>query len=567
MRPPPPWVVQASALAALASGFALRSHPAEAAALAAGAAAGAWYGARRWRPAGALAAAAALAALAALAAAGWHGSRAPPPPTVALGSEVRLRGTLADDPRQGLLGPRVSVDLEATAHPVTGDWEPATGRVLLHLTGQPAPLPGRGAATVFRAALRAPGGFRNPGRGGQAASLARAGIGARASAAWPGEAAFAEPGPGTPAWLRWRRATALALDRAVPGQPGAVLRALALGDRSGLSPETQESFRRAGTAHLVAISGLHLGLLALLTAPALRLALARWTRLALAHPVEPLARALTFPLLAAYAALSGFQTSTLRALAMTALWLVGAAALGRPTSPATLLLGTALALAAPWPAVLGDPGFHLSLAALGGLFWLAPALERRFGPTPDPLDRLGPPPPLAVALARRAARAARSTVWVSVAATLTTAPLSVFHFGAGSLLGLGVNPVAVPLVGFLCLPLALLGVVLHGVWPGGAEGLWRGAGLGVQALLGLQEAVSGWVSPWSWAPLRAVPGLAGALVLLAWLCRRLDGRRGRALLAAGLGLIAAGPTARWVRDRVDDRVHLWVLDVGQGQAL
>ncbi len=561
-RPPLPWLPAAAALAALAAGVWARGHPGWAAALGVAALLGAG------RLSAPLAARGlAVAALVLLGVAGWRSGQPVSEPALPWGEELRLRGRLADDPRVTAGGLRAVVALEGVA-PRVGGWEPAAGRLLVQVAGQPEPSPARGDGVLLRGKLRAPFGFRNPGSEGYAAYLARQGIGARVTARWPGEVAFAAPGPETPGWLRWRRTTARAMEAAVPGPPGAVLRALALGDRSGLTPATVESFRRAGTSHLVAISGLHLGMLALLVAPVLRALLVRLPRVALACPVDPLARALALPVLVAYAAVSGFQTSTLRALAMVGLWVL-AALLGRASAPLPLLLGTALVLAAPRPGIVADPGFQLSLAAVAGLFWLAPALDRAWRRAPDPLERLAPPAP-GVRFARFLVAGARRTLATSVAATGATLPLVVFHFGAGSVSGLLVNPLAVPLVGFGCLPLALAGTVLAGPWPWAADLLWRAAGVGLAGLLWLQDAVGGLLPPLEWAALRAPEGAVGGLVLVGCLGLRLAGARGRGLVLAGaLGLallvVPAAVRSGWAA--ADPAAHLWVLDVGQGQSV
>lgn len=510
-----------------------------------------------------------LAALLLLAGAGWHSDSSPLSFGPPLGERLRFRGTVAEDPSAGRLGPRLLVDLEAAAAGAAGPWEPSSGRLLLQVLGAPLPAPARGDRVVFRARARRAEGLRNPGGEGYAAYLARKGVGGRASARWPGAVAFVAPGPGAPSWLRWRQWTSAELARAVPGQGGAVLRALSLGDRSGISPDTRETFRSAGTSHLLAISGLHLGVLALLLTPLLHRLLARIPGLALRHPVPPFARALTLPALIGYAGLSGFQASTLRALVMAGLLLAGMA-LSRPTSPLTLLAATALLLGIADPGALGDPGVHLSLAALGGLFWLAPRLERRITPAPTPLSALEVPGPARRA-ARRAAHMGRKGFVAGAAATLATTPILFLHFGGASMAGLLLNALAVPIVGFFCLPLTLAGILLCSVWPAGAGPLWRLAGAAAEGLMTVQAGVAAHL-PVLASPLLGTPAAAlGATCLVAAAGLALVGRR-RArpavvLLIAGLVLLTGPQAARWAGEHLDPRTHLWVLDVGQGQAL
>ncbi len=502
--------------------------------------------------------------------AGYVGALPPAETGLPLGETRRFQGTLAEDPRRTADGYRLVVDLRALADAADGPWQDASGRILLHLSGEPEPAPFRGDVVTFRATLRPPRGLRNPGRDNVETRLRRLGIQARASASWPGSLSLAAPGAGAGQWHGLRRLAASRLQEAAPGQAGAVLRALALGDRSALHPDTVDSFRQAGTSHLLAISGLHLGILALLLTPPLMWVLARVPRVALACPLKPAALALTLPLLGCYAALSGFQTSTVRALAMTGLLLL-ALSLSRAVKPSTALVSTALILGLVDPRWLREPGLHLSLAALAGLFWVAPLLQERLRPAPDPLARLGRPPSLFRRLRRKTREGLTALACASLAATATTAPVSAYHFGEASLVGLLLNPLAVPLVGFGCLPLALAGAAAGLVAPG--AGYWPAAlaGGGIRALLAVQATFVPLVEPLSWPPIGTLWGLAGSGALLgaATLALRAPARRGHAtlLLGAGLTLLVAPVVLERVSERVDGRTHLWLLDVGQGQSV
>ncbi|GAB4257553.1 MAG: DNA internalization-related competence protein ComEC/Rec2 [Deferrisomatales bacterium] len=556
-----PWL----ALGALAAGEVWAVSPRGGALLLGLSLLGAWRGFSRTAFRGA--AGAALVLLAA-AAARWHPG--PPSPPAPLGEPLRFRGVVARDPSAAPVGPRLWVDVEAVAPAATGPWRPRTGRVALQVIGRPAPAPARGETVVFRGRLRPPTSFRNPGSESYARYLERHGVGARASARWPGQVLVAAPARRqVPGWLRWRRRLGRAISEASPGPGGAVLRAVVTGDRSQVTPSTREGFRRAGTGHLVAISGLHLGILALLIAPIWRALLVRIPGYALAHPVAPGVWAATLPALVGYAALSGFQISTVRALVMVAVTTLAAAS-SRATSPLTILAATVLALALGRPAILADAGLHLSVAALAGLFWLAPRLEARLTPPADPLAKLLP-----ASAPRRCLTAARTGLLrctcASLAATVATAPVTLFHFGHAAVAGLALNPLAVPLVGFVCLPLGLTGAAVHPLWPGAARAAWALAGALLDRYLQLQEGALAHLPPWPALPPVTCLGAIGAGGLVAWLGlaveRRGRSRAGRALLAGSLALLALPPAFRWARAAMDPGLHLWVIDVGQGQAV
>ena len=511
----------------------------------------------------------ALTGLILLAAAGWRAAPRPPGTSLPMGTPLRIQGVVLEDPRRGTGGITALVSVGAVAPPGPGPWRAARGRVLVGIRAEPPPPLARGDTVVLRSRLKPPLAFRNPGSEGYAGYLRRRAIAARATCRWPGEILVLPPGPGSGPLLRGRRQVSRRIAAAAPGPGGAVLRAMTVGDRSGLGPLVRDTLRRTGTAHLVAISGLHLAIVGLLVVPVARTALLAAGRgLALAVPIDPWARGATLPVLAAYAALSGWQVSALRALVMVGLLLV-AGGLSRPVSPLSVLAATALVLGIVSPTTLLDPGLHLSLAALAGLFWLGPGLETLLRRPPDPLDRLAPAPGALGRLAGRAASALRSAACASAGAAIATFPVSAFHFGGAPLLGLVTNTLSIPLVAYGCLPLGLAGVVLSPFLPGAAEGLWAVAGAGLGAWL---RALEGVPAPVLRVPAAATPvGLAGAFVVVAAVgCavrRPREPLRPLALGAAGGLLLLGAGLAPGVLARADPRVHLWVLDVGQGQSL
>jgi len=206
-----------------------------------------------------------LLALVLLAWAGYRATGPLPPLEIALNQPLRFRGEVISDPRRTPDGLKMEVRVEAFAPaPPQVGWTPRSARVLLSVRGLPEREPGRGDKVVFRASLRAGRGFRNPGTSWYGDYLLRRKIDARAYASWPGTVLFARPGSSAP-WLnRARRELARAIREAAPGDTGAVLRAMVLGDRSAVTPGLAQTFRRTGTAHLLAVSGFHLGVVALL---------------------------------------------------------------------------------------------------------------------------------------------------------------------------------------------------------------------------------------------------------------------------------------------------------------
>jgi len=238
---------------------------------------------------------------------------------------------------------------------------------------------------------------------------------------------------------RFRQAIARELAaRLQDPRAAALVQALAVGDRSGFTGADWELFARTGTNHLVAISGLHIGMVAGLMFFVGQWSWRRseWLMLHLAAPRAGAWLALIAALL--YAALAGFSLPTQRALIMLGLGL-GGLLLGRPVS-----LGRSFSLAL-FGVLLCDP-----LAPLGSGFWLS------FGA-------------VAVILYSVAGRGVRSSGWrqwgqVQWAIALGLAPLLLFLFGRVSLIAPLVNLLLVPWFSLLLVPLILLGLPLL-KWP------------------------------------------------------------------------------------------------------
>jgi competence protein ComEC len=194
----------------------------------------------------------------------------------------------------------------------------------------------------------------------------------------------------------------------------ALARGMVLGEDEDISERTSDDFKRSGLAHVLAVSGQNVTLLAVLA----------WPLLA-AFGLGRRARLLgVLALIAVYVPLTGAGPSIMRAGVMGGAATVAALA-GRPASRwYSLLLAAAITLALD-PRAWQEVGWQLSFAAVVGIFLLVPSLTRRLRLLPEPL----------------AAGAA-----MTVAATLATAPLMSLHFGRISIVSLFANLIALPAV-------------------------------------------------------------------------------------------------------------------------
>lgn len=256
------------------------------------------------------------------------------------------------------------------------------------------------------------------------------------------------------------------------GDIGGFGAAVTTGDRSGVSQEALDWLRASNTAHLLAISGLHMGLLAGFVYAILRYGLALIPYLALRWPTRKLAAGGALAAAAGYLTLSGGNVATERAFVMAAVMLVAVMVDRRAFSLRSVALAALIVLALRPEALMG-PGFQMSFAA-------TTALVATYGVMRDQNWSLPGPGWLQAAL---------GVLLSSFIAGAATAPVGAAHFNAIAHYGLLANFLSVPLMGTVVVPAAVLAVCLA---PFGLEavGLWV-MGWGIRWILWVAERVAG----------------------------------------------------------------------------
>ena len=306
------------------------------------------------------------------------------------------------------------------------------------------------------------------------------------------------------AGLRQRMATRIR--QALPAQTGAVAAALMTGDRSAISEPTLHAMRDSGLAHLLAISGLHLGLVAATLFFGMRAVLALSERLALRHPIKKWAAAAAIVGSFGYLLLAGAPVPTQRAFLMTGLVLI-AVVLDREAISMRLVAWAAVAVLLLAPESLLGASFQMSFAAVVALVAFYEAGRGRLKAVRSAL-----PGGIVGRVLAYAAGVAATTVVASVATGL----IGLHHFGRIAVYGLPANLLAVPVTALWIMPWAVIAALLM---PFGLEGPALAAmGWGIDTVLGIAHMVSGW--PGAIRHVSAMP-LAG-LVLVSlgglWLC-------------------------------------------------
>ncbi len=486
--------------------------------------------------------------------------------------ELRLVGTVVDDPRprgssqQVVLEEIIAARAEGSAHAVRGR--------LLATLPRAVPL-AVGRRVALWAEVEAPAafdGFDYP------AYLARQGIGGlvRVREArvldGPARAGLAEVAATVRRWLLG------GLNEMIPEPEAALGAGILLGVRTSIAPEIASAFATAGLTHVVAISGWNIAIVAAIVA-------------SLARPLEErrggrwLAPATAGAAIAGYVILTGASPSVVRAALMAGAMMVARLGGSRAHAASALALAAFVMLLAA-PTVLWDVGFQLSALATGGLILFAAPIEARMARWPAWL---------------------REPVALTLAAQLTTLPIVVGSFERLSLVAPLANVVVVPLVPIVMLlcaiaaPLGAIATSLHldlladaARWAVGGTAwlVLRAMIVAGQAAASVPFAALPVTAP-GWLALAWYPALAlgwrrfvgrdppphradsGAELLPLRTARRRSailervGEALRILVRPTVGFAAIGVllAALTLATLPDGRLHLVVLDIGQGDAI
>lgn len=348
-------------------------------------------------------------------------------------------------------------------------------------------------------------------------------------------------------WQLRERLLSQSGQQAIPLQQLPLLLALGIGDRYRIHSDEWQLFSLAGINHLVVISGLHIGLVAVL---AYYLSGWLWCRssvLPLYLPAPRFAALVAILAAAVYSGLAGFSLPTQRAWVMVACFMWGRLVLRevRPLDSFCLALGLLLLLN---PLAPLTSGFWLSFGAVGLL--LGFAVPHRAEQEDDVSHS-------------SLVTYFHSSLRAQYVLLLGLSPLLLLHFQQLSLIAPLVNLVAIPLVGLLVVPLCLLGMCLLFI-SGTLAGMpLRLADLLLDGLMHWLQLMAGWQ-----------PGLLLQAPALHWWGLLITGLAALLLLWRGSGrwrwlaLFGVLPFL-WTPDFRPDRgeLNLYVLDVGQGLAL
>ena len=245
----------------------------------------------------------------------------------------------------------------------------------------------------------------------------------------------------------------LKLTDRMEAKEAALATALLTGNRTALPANVVDAMRDAGLAHLLAISGLHMGLVTAAVFFIFEALLSLIPAVALRVPPSKIAALFAWGAALGYLALSGMPVSTLRAFLMVSIALMGILMNRRAISVRSIALA-AIAIMLIWPETLISVGFQMSFAAVTGLVVFYEKWGRKliFGG----FSRDGK----AFSFVQKMSGLFVASIATSLVSEIAIAPIALYHFQTVALYGLLANLIAVPLMSFLIMPLLLLTLLL-----------------------------------------------------------------------------------------------------------
>ena len=346
------------------------------------------------------------------------------------------------------------------------------------------------------------------------------------------------------------------LEAWLPPDLAGLYQALLLGERYRLSAELRELLYSAGIGHLLAISGLHLGLVAGFAFLIFHFVLVRITAVAGRWGARPVAALASFPIALTYGLFTGMGLPALRATLMLACFTL-ALVVQREKDLLNSLLLAAFLILSFHPEALFAASFQLSFIGVVALVSILPILPvvRMLQPQGGQDQRL-----------RQLGYRLYQFICGSLILSLFTAPVVLYHFHRLTPLGMITNLLAVPLVGFLVLPAGLLALCALPVSTLLAGFLLTLGTLGLKLVVFLAAKLGGlsWATVWPGTPKAWQVGLVYIVLLLPF-TRTSRWLRTSLITVGCLALVGSWLIPYHILAR-QSHLRVTYLDVGQGNS-
>lgn len=266
------------------------------------------------------------------------------------------------------------------------------------------------------------------------------------------------------------------LAHAPPENAGFII-AIMTGDKSAIPEDQLDDMRDSGLAHLLAISGLHMGMIGGLIFFAVRLLLVLSPYIALYYPVKKIAAVIALTGLAGYLFVSGMSVSAVRAFIMIAALFV-AICFDRSAISLRMVAFAAVIILLLFPESLISASFQMSFAAVFALI----SLYEQIGPKLSKFARSG-------GFIRRSLAYVIGIALTTLVAGLATAPFALYHFGQVAAYSLIANLLAVPIMGLWVMPGVILSFICY---PFGLSFPLVIVGNGIDLILWSAQATASW---------------------------------------------------------------------------
>ena len=356
---------------------------------------------------------------------------------------LTVEGLVCTPPR--IVGEKTSLIISASRIIKDGNTVPVKGKILLSVKDSNS-LFHYGNYIRARVRLKEPHNFNNPGAFDYKRYLLYRGIRLRGYVSKPSDIVIMRESAGNYFKTRIERYRSLLrgliLENA-PSPEGGILQALILGEKGRIPKDITDKFNRAGVSHILAISGLHVGIVAFISLIIIRIIMKSSEYLLLRFNIFKVSALFAVIPLISYAFIAGLHISTIRATIMILCFLIALLA-GRGRDLLNILAFAAFAILIINPASLIDVSFQLSFVAVASIILITPTLKRMI------------PEGTGGGIIRRGMTSVLLFTMVSFAAVIGTAPLIAFYFNRISTIALLSNLFAIPIIGFTVLPVGML---------------------------------------------------------------------------------------------------------------
>ncbi|MFC1844573.1 DNA internalization-related competence protein ComEC/Rec2 [Thermodesulfobacteriota bacterium] len=370
------------------------------------------------------------------------------------------------------------------------------------------------------------------------------------------------------------------IDKTLSQPSRGLYKAILIGDRSNISPSVLESFTNAGCIHILAISGMHMGLLAVIIITVITWLLKRSTLLLLYTNVQKIAVSIALIPLIVYALIAGFNIPVLRALLMTTVFIL-AIIFDRPGNLLNHILLAALLILAWKPAAIFTASFQLSFSAVISIALIYPLLiSILFQNHPGSLSGISKfnsvaettPPENKTIFPAEFLKWLLTAIILTTAAMLGTLPLLLFHFNRISLVAPLSNLLVEPLICTWSLIVGIIACVFIPLSPFTAEILLKAGSFG----LTLSEKICAFFSALPFASLRLpTPSLMEIIIFYIFLLSTVMTfhlQKTLKRLAVFIAIFSffcllAAPAISNITARISTSTSVSILDVGHGSAI